>query len=291
MLAYRHAFHAGNPADMLKHIVLVAALRLLLAKPKALSYIDTHAGAGSYDLGERMSQRLGEYHDGVGRAWQRDDVRLGLQGEPGALPPAVLDYLQLLLQRNPDGVLRQLPGSPQLAAGLLRAEDPMRLFEMHPADARSLQRGLAGRPHTSVIPGDGFAGLKSLLPPPSRRALVLIDPSYELRTDYARLLETLREALQRFATGVYLIWYPQLQTLESRDLPRRLRGLAPGSWLDARLRTAPARADGFGLLGSGMFVIHPPYGLQPLLQAAGPWLAQALGRDGAGRFELQAHEA
>ena len=289
MLAYRHAFHAGNPADMLKHTVLVAALRLLLAKPKALSYIDTHAGAGSYRLDQGMSQRLGEYHDGIGRAWLHDQVRLALQDAPAhGLPQALLDYLRLVLQDNPDGTLRVLPGSPALAARLLRPGDAMRLFEMHPADWRSLKSSLGRRRQTILGHTDGFAGLRSLLPPPSRRALVLIDPSYELRGDYRQLLEALREALQRFATGVYLVWYPQLQTLESRDLPRRLRGLAPGGWLDAQLTTAPPRADGFGLLGSGMFVINPPFGLQPLLEPAGRWLAQVLGRDGAGRFQLQA---
>ncbi len=293
MLAYRHAFHAGNPADVLKHVVLLRCLQLLLAKPKALSFVDTHAGAGSYELAERMSQRLTEYMDGVGRLWQRDDVRAALQDEAprGAAlpPPAVLDYLRAVLAFNADGTLRRAPGSPALAAHLLRASDPMQLFELHPADCRALQALLGSRRHTTVHPGDGFAGLRAVLPPPSRRALVLIDPPYELDADYSRVLSGLREALERFATGVYLVWYPHLQSLASRGLGRRLRALAPAGWLEAQLWTAAPRADGFGLMGSSMFVLNPPFGLDEALRAAGPWLAEALGRDGAGRFVLDAH--
>ncbi|MDE2120290.1 MAG: 23S rRNA (adenine(2030)-N(6))-methyltransferase RlmJ [Betaproteobacteria bacterium] len=291
MLAYRHAFHAGNPADVLKHVVLLQALRLLLAKPKPLSFVDTHAGAGSYALAERMSQRLGEYMEGVGRLWQRDDVRLALQEQPAAapVPAAVVDYLRAVLAFNPDGALRVAPGSPALAAHLLRESDPMHLFELHPADCRALQSLLGRRRHTTVHPSDGFAGLKAVLPPPSRRALVLIDPSYELDADYARLLAALRDAFERFATGVYVVWYPHVQSLESRGLGRRLRALAPGAWLEAQLWTAPARADGFGLMGSSMFVLNPPFGLDQALRESGPWLAEALGRDGAGRFMLDAH--
>lgn len=291
MLAYRHAFHAGNPADVLKHVVLLRALQLLLAKPKALSFVDTHAGAGSYSLAERMSQRLVEYMDGVGCLWQRDDVRAVLQDTPGGKPPpeAVLDYLRAVLAFNADGALRVAPGSPALAAHVLREFDPMQLFELHPADWRALKALLGRRRHTTVHPDDGFAGLKAVLPPPSRRGLVLIDPSYELDADYTRVLAALRDALERFATGVYLVWYPQLQSLESRGFGRRLRALAPGAWLEAQLWTAPARADGFGLMGSSMFVLNPPFGLADALRDAGPWLARALGRDGAGRFVLDAH--
>lgn len=290
MLAYRHAFHAGNPADVLKHVVLLQCLRLLLAKPKALSFVDTHAGAGSYALAERMSQRLGEYMDGVGRLWQRDDVRAALQenGAGAPVPAPVLDYLRAVLAFNPDGALRVAPGSPALAAHLLREADPMHLFELHAADCRALQGLLARRRHTTVHPADGFTGLKAVLPPPSRRALVLIDPSYELDADYSRLPIALRDALERFATGVYVVWYPHVQSLESRGLGRRLRALAPGAWLEAQLWTAPARPDGFGLMGSSMFVLNPPFGLEQALRASGPWLADALGHDGAGRFVLDA---
>ena len=290
MLAYRHAFHAGNPADVLKHVVLLRALRLLLSKPKALSYVDTHAGAGSYQLAERMSQRLAEYMQGVGCLWQREDVQHALlDGTAGRVPEAVVDYLRAVLALNPDGSLRVAPGSPLLAADTLRADDPMRLFELHPADCRALRSTFARRRQTTVSQADGFAELKSVLPPPSRRALVLIDPSYELDADYSRVLAALRDALERFATGAYLVWYPLLQSLESQRLSKRLRALAPGSWMDAQLWTAPPRADGFGLMGSGMFVLNPPFGLPQALREAGPWLAKALGQDGAGRFVLDAH--
>lgn len=279
MLAYRHAFHAGNAADVLKHVVLVAALERMAAKDKGYTYIDTHAGAGGYALGERMAQRLAEYQDGVGRIWGRRDA-----------PPAVAAYLRQVRAYNGEGPLRNYPGSPALAALQLRPQDRMRLFELHTTDFRLLESTWGAQEGVQVRNEDGFNGLKSLLPPPTRRGVVLIDPPYELDADYTRLVVALRDAVTRFATGVYMVWYPQLQSLESASLPRRIKALAPAGWLHARLTTAHARADGFGLMGSGMFVLNPPWGLRAQLEAALPWLATALGQDDAGEWELEVHE-
>ena len=277
MLAYRHAFHAGNAADVLKHTVLLEVLARMAAKDKGFLYVDTHAGAGSYRLGERMAQRLAEHERGVGALWRRDDA-----------PPAVAAYLAAIRAFNRDGVLRVYPGSPRLAAAQLREQDSMVLFELHPSDYRALRAEFGA--DAQLRPEDGFNGLKALLPPPTRRGVVLIDPSYELDSDYTRVLGCLRDALTRFATGVYVVWYPQLQSLESSQLPRRLKALAPAGWLHAQLTTDAPRADGFGLLGSGMFVINPPYGLRDALAAALPWLAAALGAPGVARWVLDAHE-
>ena len=213
MLAYRHAFHAGNHADVLKHIVLMLVLRHMNTKPKAYRYVDTHGGAGGYSLEGRYAQKKGEYERGIGRLWTRTD-----------LPETVADYVALVRRFNPDGVLAQYPGSPALAQMLLRPHDQLRAFELHPTEQKILRATLAATPEAIAYDGDGFAGLKSQLPPSSRRAAVLIDPSYEGNGDYRRVVATLREALARFAPGVYMVWYPQVSKLEAASLPKRLEG-------------------------------------------------------------------
>lgn len=280
MLSYRHAFHAGNHADVLKHLVLVQICRHLTQKEAPFWYIDTHAGAGRYALDAGYATRLAEFEGGIGRLWLRRD-----------LPPAVADYAELVHTLNPDGKLRHYPGSPWLAWKMLRAQDRLRLFELHSTDNRLLQEGFksAGR-QVTVTAGDGFAGLKAVLPPPPRRALVLIDPSYETRNDYQEVPRALQEALKRFATGTYAIWYPQLARTESRQLPDKLKALPTRSWLHATLAVSKPAKDGFGMHGSGMFVINPPWKLAESLQESLPWLAQALGQDGGGKFELETRD-
>src|SRR6476659_2199718 len=197
MLAYRHAFHAGNHADVLKHLMLMLVLGHMNAKDKPYRLVDTHAGAGGYSLLGRYAKKNGEYERGVGLLWARDD-----------LPAPLADYVALVRRFNPDGVLAQYPGSPALAQMLLRPHDQLRAFELHPTAQKILRATLAATPDAIAYDGDGFAGLKSQLPPSSRRAAVLIDPSYEGNADYARVVATLREALARFAPGVYMVWYP-----------------------------------------------------------------------------------
>lgn len=265
MLAYRHAFHAGNHADVLKHTVLVQVLRYMAQKDKPYRLIDTHAGAGGYSLGTPEALKKGEFEHGIARLMERSD-----------LPELVADYVQLVRDFNPDGGLGRYPGSPEIERQLLRPQDELRLFELHPADLRVLAAHHAARPHTEVHHEDGFTGLRSQLPPPSRRAVVLIDPSYELKADYGKLVATVREALQRFAEAVILVWYPQISRLEAAQLPKRLQNLAPKGWLHARLTVQPPDLQGFGLAGSGMVVINPPWTLHAQLRETLPFLAQAL---------------
>jgi 23S rRNA (adenine2030-N6)-methyltransferase len=262
---------------VLKHVVLVQMLAYLTAKETPLWFVDTHAGAGMYSLESAYAQKLGEYKDGIGRLWERRD-----------LPPALSDYVDQIKTLNKDGTLGNYPGSPQIALQMLRPQDRLQLFEMHSTEIQVLQKQYANmKRRVSVQPGDGFAGLKSALPPPSRRALVLIDPSYEDKTDYARVLETMRDALQRFATGVYAVWYPQVQRPESKELPRQLRQLAGNDWLHATLKVmAPAR-DGLGLHGSGIFVFNPPWRLEESLRDAMPALVRLLGRDRKASYSLE----
>ena len=271
MLAYRHAFHAGNHADVLKHLVLVQVLRYMNGKDKPYRYVDTHAGAGGYSLEGRYAQKKGEYERGIALLWERDD-----------LPEPLADYVSLVRQFNPQGALEQYPGSPAIAQMLLRPTDQMRLFELHPTERRILDAYLGKQRGVEVRHADGFDGLKGTLPPTTRRGVVLMDPSYEGNGDYGKVIASLRDALQRFAEGVYVIWYPQVQKVEAAELPRRLEALAPKGWLHARLTVAKPDSLGFGLAGSGMFVINPPYTLHDTLAGVLPWLVEVLGQyDGA----------
>lgn len=275
MLAYRHAFHAGNHADVLKHIVLVQVLRYMNGKDKPYRFVDTHAGAGGYSLEGRYAQKKGEFEQGIGRLWGRDD-----------LPEAVADYVERVRAFNPGGALEQYPGSPAIAHMLLRPTDQMRLFELHPTEHRILESYLGSQRGVEVKHADGFDGLKGQLPPSTRRGVVLIDPSYEGHGDYGRVVATLRDAVQRFAEGVYLVWYPQVQKVEAAELPRRLEALAPKGWLHARLTVAKPDAMGFGLAGSGMFVLNPPYTLHDTLAGVLPWLVETLGQVAGANFLL-----
>ena len=271
MLAYRHAFHAGNHADVLKHITLTLVLRHMNQKDKSYRMIDTHAGAGGYSLEGQYAQKKGEYLQGVARLWELDD-----------LPEAVADYMSLVRQFNPDGMLEQYPGSPAFAQMLLRSQDQLRLFERHPTDHRILEAYLGGVRGAEVKDTDGFEGLKGQVPPSSRRAVVLMDPSYEGHGDYPKVISSLREAILRFPEGVYMVWYPQVSKLEAAQLPRRLEGLAPKGWLHARLTVQQPDSQGFGLAGSGMFILNPPYTLHAQLLEVLPWLTEVLGQyDGA----------
>ena len=267
MLAYRHAFHAGNHADVLKHVVLLQLLHHLARKDKGVRIVDTHAGAGLYALDSPQAQKKGEYLQGVARLWAARDP-----------PEAVADYLQQLHRVNADGVLRHYPGSPLLAQAWLRPQDQLRLFELHPADHRALQALIGDARGVEVRQADGFTLLKGQLPPPTRRALVLIDPSYEGHADYGRVVATLRDALRRFAEGVTMVWYPVVGKPGAAAMLQALKELAPKGWLHARLTVQQPDAMGFGLAGSGVMVINPPHTLHDRLQAVLPWLVRELGQ-------------
>lgn len=278
MLSYRHAFHAGNHADVLKHAVLVALLDYLTGKPKPLWYVDTHAGAGLYRLDQGFAadfaREKGEHHQGIARLWQR-----------APLPPALARYVDLVRELNPGGNLTTYPGSPWFAQRLLRAGDRLWLHELHPADHAALAAAVHGR-SVHLAREDGLAALRRLLPPQPRRALVLIDPSYEVKNDYVGVIRALREAQRRFAAGCYAVWYPLIVRPQAEALPGQLAGLGARRWLHARLRV---RRPGAGLHGSGMFVINPPFTLPETLNACLPELTGALAQDDAAGFELDWH--
>lgn len=292
MFSYRHAFHAGNHADVLKHVVLLATLRHLMHKEAGLTLIDTHAGAGLYRLDSDFTDKGDEARDGIVKLM---GALRPASGQPAASAAAVDDYLDLIAGFNPSGQLRVYPGSPFVVHSTLRAasRDRLRLYELHPTDSRTLSANIAqleaGR-SVSVHREDGFAALRPLLPPPpgpggSRRAMVLIDPSYEIKSDYQKVSACIQESLKRFPTGCYLVWYPVIPRPEAHDLPKRLRTLANQAqrpWLHATLAIGQDPTHGPedrpGLTASGMFVVNPPYTLKAQLQEALPVLLDVLGR-------------
>ncbi|MEP7061280.1 MAG: 23S rRNA (adenine(2030)-N(6))-methyltransferase RlmJ [Betaproteobacteria bacterium] len=280
MLSYRHGFHAGNHADVLKHVVLLRLLRHMKRKDKPLLFVDTHAGAGSYALDSGFAAKNAEFESGIARLWQRAD-----------LPEVVADYVAAVRTLNPDGMLQRYPGSPRIAADALRATDHLRLYELHSTESALLQQEFseAGR-RVRVDAGDGFAGLAAVLPPLSRRGLVLIDPSYEVGTDYRAVLTALRGGLERFATGTYVVWYPMLARREAQELPARLVRAAGTDYLHVALQVQAPSPERFGLHGSGLVVVNPPWKSAEEIGAVMPFLTEALAQDAAARYVFDVRE-
>jgi 23S rRNA (adenine2030-N6)-methyltransferase len=291
MFSYRHAFHAGNHADVLKHTVLIAMMRHMALKDAALVVLDTHAGAGLYRLDSDYAQTSGEAAQGI----------LKLLDTTTPLAPALQDYVDVIKGFNRGSQSRVYPGSPFIIQQLLRQQDRLKLFEIHPSDIKALSGNVeqldAGR-QVAVFREDGFEGVKKFLPPPSRRALVLCDPSYEIKSDYARVLEMVADSLKRFATGTYAVWYPVIPRPEAHDVPRKLKTLANKlgkPWLHATLTIKSSKttmstegeAQRPGLPASGMFVINPPYTLKDALKPALPEMVKALGVDRHAAFTLE----
>jgi 23S rRNA (adenine2030-N6)-methyltransferase len=289
MFSYRHAYHAGNHADVLKHFIQVQLHQYMNQKDTAYTYIDTHSGAGVYALDSTQSLKSGEFEGGIARLWERDD-----------LPAALADYVGLVRAMNPSGKLRYYPGSPYVAEQVARPEDRLRLFELHKADTKLLvdnfrkleahkaEQGERARGRRVLIDHyDGFQGLKALLPPPSRRALVLIDPPYEVKLDYKHVRDALEDALERFPSGIYAVWYPVLQRMESRQFADRLKRLPAKEWLHVTLTVATPGPDGHGMHSSGMFILNPPYTLEPILRETMPYLVQVLGQDSGATFRIE----
>jgi 23S rRNA (adenine2030-N6)-methyltransferase len=274
MLSYRHGFHAGNHADVLKHLVLVQILDHLTAKPKPICYIDTHAGAGHYDLHSNFARQNREAETGIGNLWRRGD-----------LPPAVARYLALVEELNPTGKLRDYPGSPWLARRLLRPDDRLILFELHPSEIGPLHVLFREDRRAQVSRADGLEGCLGRLPPKERRGLVLMDPSYEIKTDYTRVVDALLRAHRRFATGTFALWYPVVDRRRIDAMERMIRASRLPKVLVVELGLG---GSGEGMRASGMVLVNPPWTLATTMQTALPWLAQVLAIDGIGRFRLEA---
>lgn len=265
MLSYRHSFHAGNHADVLKHLTEVAILDYLLQKDKPLCYHDTHAGAGLYSLQSSQAQKTAEYTEGIGKLWHY---------QPQS--PLLGKYLDVVKQLNPDGELNFYPGSPKIAAMLLRAGDQLQATELHPSDFPLLQSQFLQRRLTRIENIDAFAGIKAMLPPLVKRGLVLIDPPYELKTEYQDLIKGLQEAYKRFPQATYAIWYPVIErsSIEAFIAAIVATGIKNQLRIEFNLH---ADSPGHGMTGSGMLVINPPYTLAQSLAPALSEVQQQLG--------------
>ncbi|MCR8922058.1 23S rRNA (adenine(2030)-N(6))-methyltransferase RlmJ [Dasania sp. GY-MA-18] len=265
MLSYRHSFHAGNFADILKHSVLVAVLEHFIKKDKPFDYIDSHSGAGLFDLSSEHAQKLGEYKEGIAK----------LQPEQW---PELSAYLNAIAAFNDQGELRYYPGSPLLAMQYLRAKDNAWLYELHPNDVELLRNNIASCRYSKrakVTCADGLKGLLAHLPPVSRRGLVLIDPSYEIKTEYEQVVAAIAQGYKKFATGIYALWYPVVDRQTINQLEQSLLATGIKDIQRFELGLAPDSA-GRGMTSSGMIVINPPWGLFEHMQQVLPRLAATL---------------
>ncbi|HFG2098229.1 TPA: 23S rRNA (adenine(2030)-N(6))-methyltransferase RlmJ [Vibrio cholerae] len=264
MLSYRHSFHAGNHADVLKHIVQSLILNSLQQKEKPFVYHDTHSGVGRYDLTHEWSEKTGEYKQGIARVWQQDNI------------PAELDsYLDAIRQLNQGETLRYYPGSPRVARAHLREQDRMVLTELHPSDYPLLEQEFHRDRQVSIYKEDGFARLKASLPPQERRGLVLIDPPYELAKEYRDVVRAIAQSYKRWATGIYAIWYPVVNRCDIDDMLEGLQGLEIRKILQIELGVGPDTNER-GMTASGMIVINPPWTLESQMQTILPFLKQAI---------------
>jgi len=264
MLSYRHGFHAGNFADVLKHSLITLVINALKQKEKPFVYIDTHAGAGKYSFKSEFAQKTGEYQQGIARIWGQTQV-----------PAEIKDYLAAVRAENTGRQLVRYPGSPQLVRRLIRDQDRLQLSELHGSDFESLQQLFAGDKHVNVAQEDGLERLSKKLPPIQKRGFILIDPSYEVKSDYSKVVEALQIAHRHFATGIYGLWYPvierqmterMLQQLQQTGIPKQLR-LEHCVVADGKQR---------GMTGSGMILINPPWTLSKQVEVLLPWINQVL---------------
>ncbi|MBX2885011.1 MAG: 23S rRNA (adenine(2030)-N(6))-methyltransferase RlmJ [Granulosicoccus sp.] len=262
MLSYRHSFHAGNFADVIKHVVLVEILNHLIQKETPFEYVDTHSGAGLYDLRSDDAKKLQEHENGIGRLIRTDLLELR-------------SYLELIKSLNPSNSLDFYPGSPLIAQHFLRPGDRAWLFELLPREVELLREHTGNRKNINVRQEDGLKGLNAVLPPSHRRGLVLVDPSYEIKSDYDHVIEHIVDGHKKFSTGIYALWYPvvdrrKVDTMEKRLVNRGIRNIQ-------RFELGISK-DSFerGMTASGMFVINPPWTLFGKMTELLPKLAQQL---------------
>ncbi|MCW8866137.1 MAG: 23S rRNA (adenine(2030)-N(6))-methyltransferase RlmJ [Colwellia sp.] len=268
MLSYRHAFHAGNFADVLKHSVLTLVLDYMTRKEKGFHYIDSHSGAGMYQLADEFAQKTGEYKDGIAKLINEQE-----------LPEALQPYINLISELNPDSEKNGLdlyPGSPGIAKRFMRRQDSTHLFELHPTDIQHLTDFCHRWKKAFIKQSDGYQGVLGLLPPPSRRGVVLIDPPYELKEDYQKAVNTIIKAYKKFATGTYILWYPVVQRerineMESTFIESDVKNLLKVEFCLSN------DTDEYGMTGTGLFIVNPPWQLAKQMNQVLPYLKAKLG--------------
>jgi 23S rRNA (adenine2030-N6)-methyltransferase len=271
LLSYRHAFHAGNFADVLKHSVLTLVLEYMARKDKGFTYIDSHSGAGMYSLNNEYSQKTGEYKDGIAKI-------IACEGDEN-FPEALMPYIELLQKLNTENdELDIYPGSPGIAKQLMRRQDSAHLFELHPTDIQHLSEFCARWNKSHVKQSDGYQGILGLIPPPSRRAVVLIDPPYELKEDYVKAVKTIVKAYKKFTSGTYILWYPvvtreRIHTMEKDFSRSEVKNLLQVEFC------LQADSEEYGMTGTGLFIVNPPWQLESQLSEILPYLKTKLGED------------
>ncbi|MEE1674269.1 23S rRNA (adenine(2030)-N(6))-methyltransferase RlmJ [Agarivorans aestuarii] len=275
MLSYRHSYHAGNFADVLKHLVQQRIISYLTQKDKPLCYIDTHAGAGAYSLNSPEAKKKSEYENGIGKLWDADD-----------LPELVKNYLKLVNQIHPEKTRQHYPGSPWIAKMLLRREDRLFLHELHPSEQAPLNSLFQRDRRAKIRQENGHQSVVALMPPKERRGLVLIDPSYEVKDEYQTVVKTLKEAHKRFASGSYALWYPVVDRFRIDKLEKQLinSGIRNIQLFELGIRHD---SEEMGMTASGMIVINPPWTLMKEMQEVLPYLAETLGEEGEGNWRAE----
>lgn len=271
---YRHSFHAGNHADVLKHAILLRMIRLMQRKDSPLCYLDSHAGTGMYDLQGEDAGRTGEYRDGIARLWLSDD-----------LPELLVDYRDAVRAHNPSGELRLYPGSPQVVADTLREDDRMILSELHPDDALTLREHFAHDPRIAVHQRDGYQLPKAFLPVAEKRALWLLDPPFEKGDDLQRCVAAVQAGIQRMRQTIIALWYPIKDERLLRDFYRRISDAGLPKVLRVELGVRPTDTR-LGLNGSGLMLVNPPWPLWEQLEQTLPWLAGQLAQSGQGSWRM-----
>jgi len=269
---YRHAYHAGNFADVMKHAALARIVEYLKQKDKAFRVIDTHAGLGVYDLSSAEAQKTGEWRGGIGRLLEAT--------LPAGAQALLAPYLDAVRAANPGGGMRRYPGSPAIVRHLLRPQDRLTAIELHPADAAALKARFAGDFQTRVIELDGWLALGAHLPPKEKRGLVLVDPPFEEAGEFDRLAEGLKKAWRRWPGGIYALWYPIKDRKAVEAFRRELAGAGIPKILDLSLEVRPPSAEP-RFDGSGLVVVNPPYPLEAEMRTLLPVLAEVVGKPGA----------
>ncbi len=275
---YSHAFHAGNHADVLKHIILSRLIEYLKKKDAAFRVIDTHAGIGSYDLTGEIAKRSPEWKDGIGRLLSAT--------LPQKATPLVAPYLDVIRAMNPGDRIETYPGSPLLARKLFRPQDRLSALELHPEYAKRLGALFEGDVQVRVIELDGWLALNAHVPPKEKRGIVLVDPPFEEKGEFDRLIDGLLKAHRKFPAGLYALWYPLKDTRAVHDFISALRDCGIPKMLRAELSIRPA-SNPPRLHGSGMILVNPPFTLEGELRILLPALAQLLGDPGEGRHKLE----
>jgi 23S rRNA (adenine2030-N6)-methyltransferase len=275
---YRHAFHAGNFADVVKHIIFTRILAYLMRKDAPFRVIDTHAGVGLYDLFGDEAGRTGEWREGIGRLMAAE--------LPASSAALVAPYLAAVNAQNPDGQMRYYPGSPFIARHMLRDQDRLMALELHPADAQALRENFAGDIQTRVTELDGWAAMGTHLPPKEKRGLVLVDPPFEIKGEFERMTQALVKAHARWPGGTYAFWYPIKDPKDVQFYAKALRATEIARILRLEL-TIRAPSTPPRLHGTGMVVINPPYVLEDEMRTLLPTLAGLLADQGRGRFHIE----